>query len=98
MLHDNARPHSAVGAAEAIGQLKFELLSPSTPPTPPGPHSLHLAPLDDDMFEPLKEPIHGCFATDDEVTAAVHTWLRSHPEIIFADGIRRLVNSYTIAN
>jgi hypothetical protein len=49
------------------------------------------------MLRPLKEPIHGCFANDDEVMVAVHTWLRSHPETFFADGIRRLVNRYTIA-
>jgi hypothetical protein len=49
------------------------------------------------MFGPLKETIHSCFATDDDVMAAVHTWLRSYPETFFAHGIRRLVNSYTIA-
>jgi len=32
-----------------------------------------------------------------KVMDAVHMWLRSHPENFFADGIRRLVNSYTIA-
>jgi hypothetical protein len=31
------------------------------------------------------------------VLPEMHTWLRSYPETFFAYGIRRLVNSYTIA-
>jgi len=34
------------------------------------------------------------FAGDDEVTNAVHTWVRSRQKTFFADEVRRLVKSY----
>jgi len=38
------------------------------------------------------------FDSDDEVKDAVHTWLRLQPKTFSADGIRKLVNCYTICS
>jgi hypothetical protein len=49
------------------------------------------------MFEPPKEALRGWrFASDDEVKDAVHMWLWSQWETFIGDGIRRLVNGYTM--
>jgi hypothetical protein len=48
------------------------------------------------MFGPLKEMLHGWFSSDDEVKVTEHTWLWLQEENFFADGIRRIVNSYAI--
>jgi hypothetical protein len=48
------------------------------------------------MFGPLKEALLGWrFASNDEIKDTC-TWLRSQPKTCFADGIRRLVNHYTV--
>jgi hypothetical protein len=84
LLHDNALPHSAAAAFEAIRQLKFELL------THP-PYILDLAPSNYHMLGPLKEALRGRrFTSDDEVKDTVHMWLPSQLKSLFADGIRGL--------
>jgi hypothetical protein len=90
LLHNNMCPHSVAANIEAIKRLKFGLL-------PHLPYRPHLALWDYHMFEPLKEALHGRrFADDDEVKDAVHTLLWSQQITFFADGIRKLVNCYTM--
>jgi len=61
------------------------------------PYTPDLVPSDYLLSRPLKEASCGSrFATDDEVKDGVLMWLRSQPKTFFADGIRRLVNLYTI--
>jgi hypothetical protein len=49
------------------------------------------------MFGPPTDAFRGRrFASDGEVKSAVHTWLRSQPRIFLADGMRRLLNRYTM--
>jgi hypothetical protein len=53
--------------------------------------------LDYHIFGPLKEALHGQrFTSDYEVKDAVHTWLQSHLEAFFTDGIKRLINCYPV--
>jgi hypothetical protein len=68
-LLDEERTYSAVAATEAIRQPKFEILAPYSP---------HLAPSHYLVSGPLKEALRGrIFASDEEITGAVHTGLPS---------------------
>jgi len=54
-----------------------------------------LAPSDFHLFGPLREALRGKrFSCDDDVTAAVHQWLRAQPKTFFADGIKKLVGRW----
>jgi len=49
------------------------------------------------MFGPPTDAFRGRrFASDGKVKKAVQTWLRSQPRIFLADGMRRLLNRYTM--
>jgi len=61
------------------------------------PYIPALVPSDYLVSRALKEALCGRrFATDDEVKDKVLMWHRSQPKTFFADGIRRLVNCYTM--
>jgi len=65
--HDNARPHTAAATVGTV-QPGFEHHH--------APYSPDLAPSDYHIFRPLKEALRGRrFNSDEEVKAAVHTWL-----------------------
>jgi transposase len=69
LLHDNARPHTARAAIDALEMLKFEVLSHP-------PYSPDLAPSDFHFFPHLKRDLKRThFTSDDEVKQAV-TWIK----------------------
>lgn len=83
-LQDNARPHTAALTRETLESLKWNVL-------PHPPYSPDLAPSDFHLFGPLKEFLGGQkFATDDEVEAAVQSWLDNQPKTFFERGIMLL--------
>ena len=70
LLHDNARPHTAVWTVETSNRLGFEDLEHPA-------YSPDLAPSDYRLFGPLKDALRGrAFSTDEEVQRVVHEWLR----------------------
>ena len=74
LLHDNARPHTAIATVSTIEKLRFECI-------PQPPCSPDLAPLDFHVFGPLKDALSGKqLRDDDEVRLAVHEWLRTRPK------------------
>jgi hypothetical protein len=71
LLHDNARPHTAVHTVDTLRALKFEVWKHP-------PYSLNLAPLDFNLFGAMKEHLWGQkFADDNEVMEAVQSWLKA---------------------
>ena len=85
LLHDNARPHTARATIDALGTLKFEVLSHP-------PYSPYLAPSDFHFFPHLKRELKGThFTSDDEVKQAVTSWIKERTPEFFIDGMRKLV-------
>ena len=88
LQHDNARPHTSRATQEALRNLKFE-------PIPHPPYSPDLAPCDFYFFPLLKRDLKGNHCTsDDEVKAAVASWIREKSEEYFSDGIKKLVTRW----
>jgi histone-lysine N-methyltransferase SETMAR len=88
LLHENARPHTAHLTINTIRQLNWEVLEHPA-------YSPDLAPLDFHLFGPLKNAPRGRrFAADDEVKEAVHDWLRSQPQTLFSNGIKKLTDRW----
>jgi len=80
-----------------LQQLLLKQLGSWNLSAPTSPYILELATLDYHMFL-QKKALHGQrFASDDEIMAAVCTWLWSQLKTLFLDGIRRLVNHYKYA-
>jgi histone-lysine N-methyltransferase SETMAR len=70
LLHDNARPHTARATIDALGTMKFEVLSHP-------PYSSDLAPGDFQFCPRLKRDRKGThFTSDDEVKQAVTSWIK----------------------
>jgi len=85
LLHDNAGPHTARAAIDALGTLKFEVLSHP-------PYSPNWAPSDIHFFPRLKRDIKGThFTSDDEVKQAVTSWIKQRTPQFFIEGMRKLV-------
>ena len=88
LLHDNARPHSAIQTQNLIRSFGWEQIDHP-------PYSPDLAPSDFHLFCYLKEFLGGkCFATDDEVKEAVKDWLSSQVVDFYDFGIQKLVEHY----
>ncbi|PNF20025.1 hypothetical protein B7P43_G05945 [Cryptotermes secundus] len=89
LQHDNARPHTSRATEEALRNLKFE-------PIPQPPYSPDLAPCDFYFFFPLlKRDLKGNhYTSDDEVKAAVKSWIREKSEEFFSDGMKNLVTRW----
>lgn len=88
LQHDNARPHTSRATAEALRNLKFE-------PIPHPPYSPDLAPCDFYFFPLLKRDLKGNhYTSDDEVKAAVKSWIREKSEEFFSDGMKKLVTRW----
>ena len=88
LLHDNARPHTAHLTINTIRQLNWEVLEHPA-------YSTDLDPTDFHLFGPLKNALRSRrFAADDEVKEAVHDWLRSQPQTLFSNCIRKLCGKY----
>jgi hypothetical protein len=91
LLHDNARPHSAVATVESVSSnLNF-------PTSLPPPHNPDLTPSDCQISGSLKEAFHELkYASDGRLKDAVGTWLQTQPKNVFVDGIRRYVKRYKL--
>ena len=88
LLHDNARPHSALQTQNLIRSFGWEQIDHP-------PYSPDLAPSDFHLFRYLKEFLGGKrFATDDEVKEAVVNWLSSQAADFYDLGIQKLVDCY----
>jgi len=80
LLHDNARPLTAMHTVDTQRSLKFEVLKHL-------PYSPDLAPSDFNLFGPMKEHLRGQkFADDNEVMEAVQSWLKATPKSFFSRG------------
>lgn len=81
MLHDNAPSHTAHVTVDTLTKLKFELL-------PHPAYSPDLAPSDFHVFRKLKSDMKGKrFNDDEEVKAAVMTWLDEQTLNFWKEGI-----------
>lgn len=84
LLHDNARPHTAILTRNTLEKLHWDVL-------PHPPYSPDLSPCDFHVFGPLKEALGGQrFRTNDEVQQFVQSWLRTQPEEFYYKGIMKL--------
>lgn len=85
LLHDNARPHTALLTREKIQKFGWELLDHP-------PYSPDLAPSDYHLFGPLKNHLGGRrFACDAEVEREVKLWFRKQGTNFYAEGIGALI-------
>jgi histone-lysine N-methyltransferase SETMAR len=88
LLHDNARPHTAMRTVAAIKKLQWTVL-------PHPPYSPDLAPSDFHLFGKLKETLRGNhYASIADVQGAVHTWIKQTPKEFFEVGIFNLVSRW----
>ena len=88
LLHDNARPYSAIHTQNLIRSFGWEQIDHP-------PYSPDLAPSDFHLFHYLKDFLSGKrFATDDEVKEAVKDWLSSQAADVYDLGIQKLVERY----
>lgn len=88
LLHDNARPHSAIQTQNLIRSFGWEQIDHP-------PYSPDLAPSDFHLFRYLKEFLGGKrFETDDEVKETVEDWLSSQAADFYDIGIKKLVERY----
>ncbi|GFX02249.1 mariner Mos1 transposase [Trichonephila clavipes] len=87
LLHDNARPHSAINTQNLIRSFGWEQIDHP-------PYSPDLAPSDFHLFRYLKEFLGGKrFDTADEVKE-VQDWLSSQAADVYDLGIQKLVERY----
>lgn len=88
LQHDNARPHSAKLTQQTLQDLGWEVL-------PHPPYSPDLAPSDFHLFGPLKFALSGrVFKTNEEIKAALQSWLAQQPKEYFAAGILSLAQRW----
>jgi hypothetical protein len=70
MLHDNARPNTAICTRELLQGYEWDVLDHP-------PHSPNLTPSDFHLSRPLKEHLSGArFATDSNMQHTVISWLK----------------------
>jgi hypothetical protein len=86
LFHDDARPHSATPAVQAIRQLKFNYFHAHLTQAEPSPIALS---------HNWTKKRSRYLAGDLPVMKLKASWLRTQTEAFFADGIRRLTNRYT---
>jgi transposase len=83
-LQDNARPHIVALMMTTPLKLKWDVL-------PHPPYSPDLAPSDYHLFGPMKRFLGGKrFQNNDEVIAAVQSWIHKQPKTFFETGIKKL--------
>lgn len=88
LLHDNARPHTAIHTRQTLVKLGFTVLEHPA-------YSPNLAPSDYHLFGPLKDALRGRrFTSDEGVKKAVHEWLAAQPKTFFSEGIQKLVERW----
>jgi hypothetical protein len=83
-LQDNVRPHTAALTMATLLKLKWDVL-------PQPAYSPDLAPSDYHLFGPMKRVLGGKrFWNNDEVIAAVESWMHKQPKTFFETGIKKL--------
>jgi hypothetical protein len=83
-LQDNACPHTAALTMASLLKLKWDVLRHP-------PYSTDLAPFDYQLFGPMKGFLGGKrFRNNDEVIAAVPSWIHKQPKTFFETGIKKL--------
>ena len=87
LLHDNARPHTAIHTLQTLVKLGFTVLEHLA-------YSPDLAPSDYHFFGPLKDALRGRRFTSDRVKKAVHEWLAAQPKTFFSEGIQKLLECW----
>ena len=88
LLHDNARPHTAIHTLQTLVKLGFIVLEHPA-------YSPDLAPSDYHLFGPLKDALKGHqFTSDGGVKEAVHECLAAQPEDIFSEGNQKLLEHW----
>ena len=88
LLHDNARPHTAIHTLQTLVKLGFTVLERPA-------YSPDLAPSDYHLFGPLKDALRGRrFTSDEGVKEAVHEWLAAQPKTFFSEGILKLLERW----
>ncbi|GFW94458.1 histone-lysine N-methyltransferase SETMAR [Trichonephila clavipes] len=86
LLHDNARPYTALVTKALLKQFKWEVLDHP-------PYSPDLAPIDFHLFRYLKSHLSGkSFRDDDEIKDEVEMWLRQQAATFYVCGIQKLVH------
>ncbi|GFV59048.1 histone-lysine N-methyltransferase SETMAR [Trichonephila clavipes] len=80
LLHDNARPHTAVITREVLRKFKWDVFQHP-------PYSPDLAPSDYDLFTAMKKWLGGKnFADDEKLKNAVTHWFKSQAAAFYAEG------------
>jgi histone-lysine N-methyltransferase SETMAR len=88
LLHDNARPHTAVATTSHLQHFKWEILQHP-------PYSPDLSPCDYHVFGPFKKALKGHrFLSDDDLKQSVTRWFKCQPQHFYDKGIRALVNRW----
>jgi histone-lysine N-methyltransferase SETMAR len=84
LLHDNARPHTAVLTRDKLKEFHWETLEHP-------PYSLDLSPSDYHLFGPLKEALgRHRFQSDDGVEEFVRNWAVTRPATFYEEGVQKL--------
>uniref|UniRef100_A0A914CMP6 Transposase n=1 Tax=Acrobeloides nanus TaxID=290746 RepID=A0A914CMP6_9BILA len=88
LLHDNARPHTALLTQRKLAQLGWEAL-------PHPPYSPDLAPTDYKAFRSLQHWLNGKeFATEEDVRKSIQEWIDSKSAGFWVKGIADLPNRW----
>ncbi|GBO38699.1 Histone-lysine N-methyltransferase SETMAR [Araneus ventricosus] len=88
LLHDNARPHTAVATTILLQRFGWEVFDHP-------PYSPDLAPSDFHLFAHMKRWLgEQIFATDNELQTCVQNWLKTQAAAFYDEGIGKLVPRY----
>ncbi|GBO26654.1 Histone-lysine N-methyltransferase SETMAR [Araneus ventricosus] len=88
LLHDNARPHTAVATTILLQRFGWEVFDHPQ-------YSPDLAPSDFHLFAHMKLWLGGqIFATDNELQTSVQNWLKIQAAAFYDEGIGKLVPRY----
>jgi histone-lysine N-methyltransferase SETMAR len=92
LLHDNARPHTAVCTQALLEHFNWKLLDHP-------PYSPDLSRSDHHLFTYLKNCLRSqCFNNNKELMEGVKTWQSSQAEDFFPTGIQKLIPQYKCLN
>ncbi|GFU99843.1 histone-lysine N-methyltransferase SETMAR [Trichonephila clavipes] len=92
VLHDNARPHTAVRTREVLHKFKWDVFQHP-------PYSPDLAPSDYHLFTAMKKWLGGMhFADDEELKNVMTHWFKSQAAAFYAEGIGKLVQRLALGS
>ncbi|GFU72922.1 mariner Mos1 transposase [Trichonephila clavipes] len=87
LLHDHARPHTAVRTREVLRKFKWDVFQHLS-------YSPYLAQSDYHLFTAMKKWLRGKHFADDEELNDVTHWFKSQAGAFYAEGIGKLVQCY----